>query len=93
MKETAYAVAGLVVLAAIYVGSYCAMVVPDGFAIDEDHIIPEYRFGGKTAHVVYRPVYEIDRRVRPERWPGFLRLPDVPEMPDVRRPEERDDAP
>lgn len=91
MRETMYAAAGLVLLIAIYVGSYFVMIVPDAAAVDAgfQFTIPVYRFGGESAHAFYQPVHEIDRRMRPERWRPILASP----LFDVRRPEEHDDAP
>jgi hypothetical protein len=45
----------------LYVGSYCAMVVPFWG-------LSNYRFGGRAAVIVYWPLEQVDRAVRPAAW-------------------------
>jgi hypothetical protein len=59
-KELACAVAFVVMLAGLYVGSYYAMVQSNG--------TPEHRFGGVTAEANFAPWHQVDRRIRPEFW-------------------------
>lgn len=70
MKEIAYALAGLLLLAAIYFGSYYTMVMPHMAAYNSDGTPkPVYRFGGEAAEAIFGPAFALDRWCRPERWP------------------------
>lgn len=70
MKEIAYGLAGLMLLAVVYFGSYCLMVTPDAMVFDAAGFAkPEYRFGGEVVETLFSPVFALDRRFRPERWP------------------------
>jgi len=62
----------LLLLPILYVGSYCALVTPrlDEWASTNtglEKIIP-YRAGGKVSAVVFWPLEQIDRRLRPIAW-------------------------
>jgi hypothetical protein len=54
----------LLLLPVLYVGSYLALVVPNGrdfiLGARSDH----YRIGGKTAAALFSPLESIDRRLR-----------------------------
>lgn len=68
MKETAYALIALVLLALTYFGSYYAMLTAET-GIGTDGIAkPVYRFGGNATDAFYGPAFELDRQMRPERW-------------------------
>jgi hypothetical protein len=57
----------LLVLPVLYVGSYLALVVPDG------SLPSDYRWGGETAEKIFWPLMRIDRKVRPAEWGRQLR--------------------
>jgi hypothetical protein len=65
----------VVILAAIYVGSYYAMVerweirspIAQAFAGDEA-TFPEYRLRKKWLYSLYAPMHAIDRKLRPGFW-------------------------
>jgi hypothetical protein len=68
----------LLLLPVLYVGSYLALVVPEGKPADrvfrenghtviETYLTP-YRFGGKFSERIYWPLEQIDRRVRQDAW-------------------------
>ncbi|QDU30820.1 hypothetical protein ETAA8_59690 [Anatilimnocola aggregata] len=62
----------LLILPVLYVGSYLALVLPDGERFELANslqYLPTYRFGTASwAWRVYWPLERIDRRVRPEAW-------------------------
>jgi hypothetical protein len=69
-RECGYAIGFVLLLAAIYVGSYYAMVqkiefhwgVP--FTVD----VVSYRFGGVGADSFFGPAHALDQQLRPEFW-------------------------
>jgi hypothetical protein len=75
----------LLLLPALYLGCYCALVKPfhrskwlganGTLQIDVEH----YRWGGKVSANVFWPLEQIDRQVRPEAWelisPGWSSFP------------------
>jgi ABC-type anion transport system duplicated permease subunit len=72
LRELGYAVGILAVLAALYAGSYYAMVTriemtiePGGHVLDA---FPAYRFWPQASGVVFSPIYQMDRHLRPEYW-------------------------
>jgi hypothetical protein len=73
-RHTAPIVAAvLLLLPVLYVGSYLALVVPQGRMVMETkpniHFkIYQYRFGGEFPHYFYWPLQQIDRKVRPAAW-------------------------
>jgi hypothetical protein len=65
----------LLLLPLLYVGSYFAMVVPDGIFIGtikvdyvRQPVISHYRTGGDIAAAVFWPLEQIDRKLRPGAW-------------------------
>ena len=71
----------LLLLPVLYVGSYLALVNPNGFAFatDQNRIRTSYyRLGGELSEWVYMPLETIDRFLRPGRWdhddPTFVDL-------------------
>lgn len=72
MKPTFFLVSAIVMLASGYLGSYVTNI-DDGFTNvgsgpgDWD-VEPKYRSGGTLAKVFYWPVFQVDKRLRPERW-------------------------
>jgi hypothetical protein len=77
VRECGYAIGFVVLLAAIYVGSYYAMVERELIdATPKDIVVsgswrayvPSYRFGGEWAWQIFKPLHELDRRLRPEWW-------------------------
>jgi hypothetical protein len=66
----------LLLLLVLYVGSYLALVWPDGERFnwaDSRTDFPTYRYGTQSwAGSVYWPLEQIDRKVRPGAWqPNF----------------------
>jgi hypothetical protein len=61
------AIAVLLLLPLLYVGSYCAIVRRDAF-IDADHTLRYYRFGRDRSRAVFWPLETLDRRIQPEAW-------------------------
>ncbi len=78
-----FSAATLLLFLTLYVGGYYAMVtaerVPSKPAFTSDgaviiwstDMVPEYQFGGDWSAILFRPIHEIDRRVRPEVWRSF----------------------
>ena len=65
----------LLMLPAVYVGSYCALVVPRGYVIVEQvgpngvHVPREhYRDGTSRIQTLFWPVEQLDRRIRHVAW-------------------------
>jgi hypothetical protein len=83
-RSTAPIVAAiLLILPVLYVGSYLAMVKPEGhMAFDEREIISEtnfrwehYRYGDSVTSWLYWPLEQIDRKLRPSSWRGPSVMP------------------
>ena len=61
-------------LPVLYVGSYFALVVPGGWSRQDPDLPftaytrPCYRWGGKAADIIFWPLEQIDRKVRPRAW-------------------------
>jgi hypothetical protein len=81
LRELGFAIGFTVLLAAIYVGSYYAMVERtehiQGFMIgigipDPPTVRLKYRYGGEWSTAFYYPAHDIDRRLRPDLWRGEL---------------------
>lgn len=57
-----------------YLGSYLVLVVPEGipYVYDRDgwrtYSTQSFRYGGRVTEYVYRPLSELDRKVRPRAW-------------------------
>jgi hypothetical protein len=79
LRECGYALAVVVVAAAIYVGAYFAMmerVVHNDWGNPKSEITgwtmpytaPRYRFGGSWSEWIFSPLYDLDRKARPEFW-------------------------
>jgi hypothetical protein len=74
----------LLLLPVLYVGSYFALVVPEGYLREasvqvteptpEMFFLKHYRFGGKVAARAYWPLEQIDRRLRPGAWEPTWKL-------------------
>ncbi len=68
----------LLLLPMLYVGSYLALVMPEGQVIYESEILESlgygtatdihYRAGGALAGRFFWPLEQVDRRVRPGAW-------------------------
>ena len=69
----------------IYVGSYLALVVPEGRSYLDHvgdignrpftvHAVSNYRAGGAWAEQIYLPLETIDRQLRPQAWRFRLNL-------------------
>ncbi|WP_254513043.1 hypothetical protein [Anatilimnocola floriformis] len=65
----------LLLLAALYVGSYFLLTVPQGVGLikkNDDYQLEgnlePYRIGGKFSAVIYWPLEQIDRNVRSKDW-------------------------
>jgi hypothetical protein len=63
----------LLLLPVLYVGSYFALVVPGGWIRSEPGFTGVfrrvyYRWGVDSAHKVFWPLEQIDRKVRPRAW-------------------------
>ena len=55
----------------LYVACYASSVSVGDSTITDDMLLrptPEYSIGGDVASIVFRPVHEIDRRIRTETW-------------------------
>jgi hypothetical protein len=56
----------------LYVGSYLALVTPAGTTINpsdpKSYYVAYYRVGGSWCPVVFWPLEQIDRRMRPGSW-------------------------
>jgi hypothetical protein len=81
LRELGYAISFLVLLAALYVGAYYAMVERTehihGFMIgigmrDPPTVKLKYRYGGEWSMAFFYPAHDIDRRLRPDLWRGEL---------------------
>jgi hypothetical protein len=82
VREPGYAIGFIVVLAALYVGAYYAMVITRSQYLDRYmlslkvstkgppiyRVAPEYRFGGDAAVRFFAPMHDIDTRLRPSIW-------------------------
>lgn len=66
--------AAAVLLLSIYVGSYLALVLPNGnfHSVRSGGgvmlVIEHYRYGGRLAETAFAPLERIDRKVRPNEW-------------------------
>jgi len=60
----------LLLLPGLYAGSYLALVSPMTIRVNAGGIIESvnYRAGGSAAKVIYWPLEQIDRRLRPDAW-------------------------
>lgn len=67
LRELGYAIGFVLLLVAIYVGSYYAMVVRVDWRMNTTCWV-EYRFGGEWADRFFSPMHDLDRRFRPEWW-------------------------
>jgi hypothetical protein len=84
LRELGYAIGFIIVLAALYVGSYYAMVLKSGGPSGHDEMIrvpdspfafPIYRLNEEWVYGFYAPMYAIDApmyaidlKVRPDFW-------------------------
>ena len=70
----------LLLLPVLYVGSYLAMVTPGGGSVSDIRWPAHYRYSEYQAAVIYWPLEQIDRRMRPAAWP-YAWEPDEPMSP------------
>jgi hypothetical protein len=63
------ALAVLVLLPAVYVGAYYALVEPMELLWSRG-CFAHYRFGGETAERIFAPMHRADRWLRPGVWEG-----------------------
>jgi hypothetical protein len=73
LRELGYAIGSIMLLAALYVGSYYAMVERAVRGHMRIHacigdISPKYRFAQEAAEEVFRPLHNMDREIRPSYW-------------------------
>ncbi|QDU31237.1 hypothetical protein ETAA8_63900 [Anatilimnocola aggregata] len=78
-RSAAPIIAGILLLAILYVGSYLALVVPEGHMVIGNVTsrgaiaTPEhYRFGSQFFSIFFLPIEQLDRRMRPGAWVGDL---------------------
>jgi hypothetical protein len=80
----------LLLLPVLYVGSYLALVDPEGnpmygsftdFSVKK--YLGHYRYGGRWSANVFWPLEQIDRKVRPGAWEPLL-INDRPSFHDRR---------
>jgi hypothetical protein len=64
LRELGYAIGFLVLLAVLYVGSYCAMVERRPYQLGIDSV----RYPDAFLEEVFSPIHQIDRVIRPEFW-------------------------
>ena len=66
----------LLLLPVLYVGSYCALVTPEGTPIliplnssgsFQEHFV-SYRYGSDLAAILFWPLENMDRKLRPAAW-------------------------
>jgi hypothetical protein len=71
IRELGYAIGFVVLLAALYVGSYFLAVTPTTFASPDGggvSIRMKPAYPAEWMEPVFAPIYEIDRKLRPEAW-------------------------
>jgi hypothetical protein len=70
LRECGYALGVVVLVAAIYVGSYYAMLDHRFvcMAIPGSEAIPIYRFWHESSDRFFGPAHELDRMIRPGYW-------------------------
>jgi len=79
LRECGYAIGFVVLLVALYVGGYYAMVerivtltsvTPGGVRVSrlEKTVTVGYRFESELLHRIFAPMHALDRRLRPEWW-------------------------
>jgi hypothetical protein len=71
LRECGYALGVVVLLAAIYVGSYYATVQPKYFRMPpgDRACLVEYRLDDEGwLKVFFAPMHDLDRQIRPEWW-------------------------
>lgn len=66
----------LLLLPLLYVGSYCAIVVPGGLIADPTRSTPyvhptNYRIGDQWSRAIFWPLEQLDRKLRPQAWNRF----------------------
>jgi hypothetical protein len=71
LRELDYAIGFVVVLAAVYVGAYYATVRREVVTEHTDgrrFAVSAYPFMREELDLLFRPIHEIDRAIRPEYW-------------------------
>jgi hypothetical protein len=65
-------IALLVVLPALYIGSYLALVIPSGAlrptGTPGEYAVEYYRAGGALSATIFWPAEQLDRKIRKQRW-------------------------
>ena len=80
LRELGYAIGVIVVSAALYVGAYYAMVQRgpvlwlNTLDLWDIETKADYRFAQETSEVVFGPINDLDRVVRPGYWSPFGHL-------------------
>ena len=78
MRQFGYAIVVAVLLLAIYVGSYYAMVervvihpsVVSGFERMPLIVFAKYQFGGEISKTIFGPCHAVDKAIRTAYWQG-----------------------
>lgn len=78
-----YAMMILVVIVAVYLGGYYAMLAPMRLIRADGSVSPAYRFWHPESTVFFHPAYLLDEAIRPTRWQPGASYPGVGEL-DVR---------
>jgi hypothetical protein len=69
-RYTRVTIAAIVVLLAVYIGTYfvCLKPPPQGYNDLLDRRWSSYRYGAGFAEIVFWPIEQIDRQLRPGTW-------------------------
>ena len=63
----------LLLLLVLYVGSYLALVMPEGIVLKGgESRVAHYRFEDRTAAAIFWPIEQVDRKVRWRDWDDSL---------------------
>ena len=66
-------IVAILLLLMLYVGSYLALVVPEGIVLKGgESRITHYRSGDRTATAIFWPIEQVDRKVRWSDWDDSL---------------------
>jgi hypothetical protein len=68
LRELGYAIGFVVVLAALYVGAYYAMVRRAPRFGEAVEVVAIYSFSADWPTAFFLPIHQIDRRLRPDYW-------------------------
>jgi hypothetical protein len=64
------AIAVLLLLPVLYVGSYLVISIPQPHPLAPGQRSQHFRIGGSITRFLFKPLTEIDRRLRPNYWGG-----------------------